>query len=611
MHPQTTPLRTVLATLLAAGLVPCALAESDDFNDGDDTGWTRFDLNGVLGATLSTYTFPDDPQGGKAYRLQSKAPPVAAAGPARAFAYRPAVYTRMLASVDVLDWLTGSDQAWGFLFRANTIGLGQTEGYVFNYNSAEGDLQFNRVAGEAEAGTIAETPVVMDPAAAGYRWVLSVHDDLLVGQVYRLPDTNNVLAAVVARDATTASGQVGLFQFDRDGRTGGAVVCDTTFDNFTAVEPPAGSLGATVVELSPPPAGLTKSARPPIRAAILSRETEPEAGSVRLFLDGQPVPAEQVAVEPGVTMPNIFEPFAGVTVTHTPAAPLAAGEHTARLVYADSAGTARTNEWTFRAVYLDGPGLGSPHPGFAVRVVQAEQQGAGLGNSLARAEAQLGPGSPYPARYETNVIAQTINYSQNAPAGGTDGAFADDQPIPGQEADGPTDNWAMEVLCWLDLPAGEVTLGVQSDDGFRVSSPAFAADGGVLAQRDGGTANQTFSFHVATAGRYPFRLVWYENTGGAHVEWFFVNAGGERVLLNTPGAPAASVRAAEAGAVTAESSATVAGGYAPDAGAVVDAAAKTVTLPRPAADRFYRLAGAAVTIRTTRVQADRLVLTYE
>ncbi|MFN0068253.1 MAG: hypothetical protein ACKVYV_11515 [Limisphaerales bacterium] len=610
-HP-TAPSRSLLAaTLLAAALAPAALAESDDFNDGNDAGWTRFDLNGVVAPGLSTYTFPDDGHGGKAYRLQSKAPPVNAAGPARAFSHRPTVYTRMVATVDVLDWLTGSDQAWGILFRANTIGLGQTEGYVFNYNSSDGDLQLNRVAGEAEAGTIAETPVPMDPAAHDYRWVLSIYDDLLVGQVYQLPDTNNVLASVVARDATTASGQAGLFNFDRDGRTGGAVVCDTTFDNFTAVAPPPGSLTATVVKLSPPPAGATKLARPEIRAAILNRETAAVSEYTQLFLDGREIPFTQLGITDGVVMPNVAEPFPGLTVTHTPAQPLAAGNHTARLIYGSSAFDLHTNTWNFQAVFLDGPGTGSTERGFAVRLVQAEQQGSGLGNSLARAEAQLGPNSPYPARYDTNVVAPVINYSQNAITGGTDGTFPDDLPFPGQEQGGPTDNWAMEVLCWLDLPAGDITFGVQSDDGYSLSSPSFPADGGVISQRDGGTANETFSFHVATAGKYPFRLAWYENTGGAHVEWFHVNSSSERVLLNTPGAPAAFVRTASSVAVSAEASATVNDGYAPDAGAVVDAGARTVTLPLPAANRFYRLTGAAVTIKTVRAQTNQLVLTYE
>lgn len=605
------PARPLLgATLLAAALTPAALAESDDFNDGNDAGWSRLDLNGVFGAELSTYTFPDDGHGGKAYRLQSKAPPALAAGPARAFGYRSTVFSRLVATVDVLDWLTRSDQAWGFLFHANNIGLGQTDGYVFNYNSAEGDLQLNRIAGESP-DTIAEMPVALDPAAADYRWVLSVYDDLLVGQVYRLPDTNNVIASVVARDATTTSGQVGLFNFDRDDRTGGAVVCDTTFDNFSAVVPPVGSLTATVVELSPPPAGITKTARPQLRAAILNRETVAGAENARLILDGQEIPFAQLGLADGVLMPNITDPFPGLTVTYTPAQPLAAGEHTATVIYGANAFDLHTNTWTFRAVFLDGPGAGSNEPGFAVRLVQAEQQSPGLGNSLARAEAQLGSNSPYPARYDTNVVAPAINYSQNALAGGTDGTFPDDLPFPGQELDGPTDNWAMEALCWLDLPAGEVTLGVQSDDGYSVSSTAFPADGGMIAKHDGGPANETFSFHVATAGKYPFRLVWYENTGGAHVEWFYVNSSSERVLLNTAGAPAAFVRTSSAGAITAESSATVSGGYAPDASAVVDTSAKTVTLPVPAANRFYRLTGAAVTIKTVRVQANQLVLAYE
>lgn len=615
MQAQASPHRSgrlLPCALLLAALAPAALAESDDFNDGNDAGWTRFDLNAVLGTELSTYTFPPDGHGGLAYRLQSKAPPVLAAGPARAFAYRATEYSRFIATVDVLDWQKDSNHAWGILFRANTIGLGTTAGYVFNYNPTDGNLQLNTVAGEAAVATTAQTPVPLDPTAHDYRMVLSVYDDFLLGQVFRLPDTSNPVGTVVAIEGTTASGRIGLFNFDRANRTGGAVVCDTTFDNFTAEVAPVGSFPATVAQLSPPPGGLTKSAQPPIRAAILDRETRASAEQLRLLLDGQEIPFAQLEITEGVVMPNNAVPFAGLTVTYTPAQPLAAGEHTASIIYGENAGSLRTNTWSFHAVYLDNPGAGSTEPGFAVRVVQAEHQSSGLGNSLTRAEAQLGPNSPYPARYETNVVSQVINYSQNAIFGGSDGTFPDDLPIPGQEEDGPTDNWAMEVLCWLDLPAGDITLGVQSDDGFSVSSPSFPADGGMLDFRSGGTANRTFTFHVARAGMYPFRLVWYENTGGAHVEWFYVNAEGERVLLNTPGAPAAYVRTATpTPVITVESSATVSGGYSAEASAVVDTTARTVTLPVPAENRFYRLAGAAVTIKSVGIQAGQLVLTYE
>jgi hypothetical protein len=55
-----------------------------------------------------------------------------------------------------------------------------------------------------------------------------------------------------------------------------------------------------------------------------------------------------------------------------------------------------------------------------------------------------------------------------------------------------------------------------------------------LGENDGDStgAEVTFSFIVPTAGVYPFRLVWFEGNGGAHVEWYSVTASGERILIN-------------------------------------------------------------------------------
>jgi hypothetical protein len=40
------------------------------------------------------------------------------------------------------------------------------------------------------------------------------------------------------------------------------------------------------------------------------------------------------------------------------------------------------------------------------------------------------------------------------------------------------------------------------------------------------------TFYVQEAGLYPFRLLWMEGGGGANVEWYTINAGGQAALLN-------------------------------------------------------------------------------
>lgn len=106
------------------------------------------------------------------------------------------------------------------------------------------------------------------------------------------------------------------------------------------------------------------------------------------------------------------------------------------------------------------------------------------------------------------------------------------------------DNMALEVLTYLEFPAaGFYTLGVNSDDGFRVSTGANAREklGTVLGQYDGDrlAADTTFPIYIPKAGIYPFRLVYENGSGTASLEWFSVLADGSKVLLNdtvTPGA---------------------------------------------------------------------------
>src|SRR6185295_4920639 len=126
--------------LLVSGLValvlgwqPFARAQTDDFNDGDDAGWTHLDLSAVgFPASLTSYTFPDDGLGGKAYRIHSSAPPIPDAGPARAFGYQAPDYTRFSVAVDTIGWDLTVDHAFGLLVRATSIGIGSTDGYVMN-----------------------------------------------------------------------------------------------------------------------------------------------------------------------------------------------------------------------------------------------------------------------------------------------------------------------------------------------------------------------------------------------------------------------------------------------------------------------------------------------
>lgn len=206
-------------------------------------------------------------------------------------------------------------------------------------------------------------------------------------------------------------------------------------------------------------------------------------------------------------------------------------------------------------------------PGFNVKVHQVSSVIGFAQNSNARTEAQLagllkddagnpapnladpnavgiadGPASaPNPANAPISfVVSKTINMSQD----GTDNAgnFRPDDVMPGIPGiEGSTDNIGMEITTFLDLPAGLITMGVNSDDGFVTSIMAGPGDKFpiVLGQFDGGrgAADTIFQFVIEKAGVYPFRTIWEEGGGGANIEWFTVNDAGTKVLVNDTATP--------------------------------------------------------------------------
>jgi hypothetical protein len=132
-------------------------------------------------------------------------------------------------------------------------------------------------------------------------------------------------------------------------------------------------------------------------------------------------------------------------------------------------------------------------------------------------------------------ILTVINLSQ---AFGTEfGNFTPDAQMPGIPGLNFTDDGiSAEIRTFVDLPAGMITMGVNSDDGFRTQAGYInnPADGLLLGEFDGprGSADTTFRILVQDAGVYGLRTVYMEGTGGANIEWFTVKADGSKVLLN-------------------------------------------------------------------------------
>ncbi|MDA7657716.1 hypothetical protein N8737_03340 [Verrucomicrobia bacterium] len=98
-----------------------------------------------------------------------------------------------------------------------------------------------------------------------------------------------------------------------------------------------------------------------------------------------------------------------------------------------------------------------------------------------------------------------------------------------------TDGVAGEFLTHVELKRGFNTMGVNSDDGFKVTSGPSPVDQfgtrlGIF-DSDRGSADTIFNFVVEEDGVYPMRLLWWEGRGGANVEWFSV-VEGEKILVN-------------------------------------------------------------------------------
>lgn len=229
---------TIAMALLftSATLLPAAQLIADDFNDGNDNGWSRYDPLGGLGVgPRATFTLVNG-----SYQIQALVSPnAAAAGPGRAGSYRSGVnFADFYVAVDILNWDEELNQAFGILARVQNVALGQTTGYAFTYDTGTanaGDLDISKITGEDPSGVVSAPGNVHLPKNAGYRFVFMGKGSALEGRVYSLTNLETPLYVVQGTDATYTQGQVGLVVFDNTSGTGSA---DATFDNFYASPAP-------------------------------------------------------------------------------------------------------------------------------------------------------------------------------------------------------------------------------------------------------------------------------------------------------------------------------------------------------------------------------------
>jgi hypothetical protein len=342
-----------LAGLLSLSLMGTLslAAQTIQFDEGTDEGWTRFSALDVVGAS-SIITFPDDQSGGKAYRFQSPAPPVPDAGPARTFAYREESHTDFYAGVDVIEWNNDVNQAFGLLFRATSIGLGQTLGYVLNYDpqqgsGARGQIQFNIVTGEAASGTIGAANLSFEPGRS-YRIVMRAEGANFNADVYDLNNLTSPLTSYHGTDETYPSGAAGLFNFYRgdDVTDPDLGIADTVFDNYTvtanqdSVPSPGAWRGLDgwphVLSLNPLNRSTFHNPTDGIQFSVSTLDGNGiDPGTVKLALNGSDVTSQV----------KITEVDSNLNVTSAALTPNSV--YDARIEITSEAGTTAITEWTF------------------------------------------------------------------------------------------------------------------------------------------------------------------------------------------------------------------------------------------------------------------------
>ncbi len=311
--------------LAATWLVTCLIQTIDAFEDNFDGNrsdrWTHFDpIAEVQLAGPSTFAFEDG-----VFRMEANPPAADPAGPARVFSYiDDEIYSDFYCAVDVVDWNDEINQAFGILGRVDNVGLGQTTGYVCNYDPNQtggqpgGQFQINRVVDEASAPTIAIGNVkLLDDHS--YRFVFRGEGNRLIGAIYDLLDLTAPVVQIETDgdqnpDAVTfTEGRFGLFCFYRGGDlTEDHARPTVTFDNFIVQEAnPApellpgidrgGDSRAQFVSHTPVSEASFHPAAEGLRVTVRQPEVKPQA--ISLTLNGEAVPSDAIAytTENGLT----------------------------------------------------------------------------------------------------------------------------------------------------------------------------------------------------------------------------------------------------------------------------------------------------------------------
>ena len=234
-------MKTSLISILLISHSPFTFAQSDNFDDGNSSGWNEVDPLAGVGAA-GMYSFP----GGNTYRMQgATSPDQDALGPSRIGAQRADVtYTNFYQSIDIVNYDQALDQNIGMLARVKEPGLGTLDGYSFTYNPIDQQMFFTVITDEA-GENLADEAVPIDPGTP-VRLVFQGDGNTFKCEIFALSDLTMPVTVLETSDSTWATGTSGIFVAADENDPAGATDC--TFDNyFAAAEEPVPSTEISIV----------------------------------------------------------------------------------------------------------------------------------------------------------------------------------------------------------------------------------------------------------------------------------------------------------------------------------------------------------------------------
>ena len=234
-------MNTRLLPIILVSQSPLLFAQTDNFDDGNSTGWTEVDVLAGVGAPGS-FSFPS----GNTYRMEgATSPNQAALGPSRIGALRAdVIYTDFYQSIDIVDFDESLDQNIGMLARVKDPGLGTLDGYSFTYNPTDQQMFFTVITDEGGPNLVDEE-VLLDPGTP-VRLVFQGTGNAFTCKIFDLSNLTTPVATMETTDSTWTTGASGIFvaadQNDPANST------DSTFDNyFAAAEEPEPSTEIDII----------------------------------------------------------------------------------------------------------------------------------------------------------------------------------------------------------------------------------------------------------------------------------------------------------------------------------------------------------------------------